>query len=115
MAGQALSDHLLREGVHAHAEVVEIAPRSSGRRTVLPSQSAIGRDQIDQGTPRAELNQAELIPATSLHHASEDVAIEPHHALEIAHAQDDVIDAKNAHQPISSQPDASHSRGVDNN
>src|SRR5262249_11536147 len=76
--------------VDGDAEVVEIASFLAWSGAAHPAQLAVNGYQIDQGAAGPDLGQSDF-GLHALDPAAQDLAIEAHHAVEIAHAQDDMI------------------------
>lgn len=79
------------EGIDAQAEMIHVATFTPRRRTTFATQLSINRDQIDQRTTGAQLDQTNLV-LTALDRATQHVAIERQHCIEIDDAKDKVID-----------------------
>jgi hypothetical protein len=82
------------EGLHAKAEVIQVARLRSWRCTSSLAELAIDGHQIDEGSTGAQLNQADGILPT-LHGAPQRPAIEAKHLLEVDYAQDEVVNFAN--------------------
>ena len=72
--------------------MVDIATLFAGRGAASAAELRVDRHEVDQRGARSELDQAELVDA-SLDFASESVAVEPEGGVEVAHAQDDMVEA----------------------
>ena len=70
---QVLADRLGVPGVHAQAEVVDVAPALPGRSAAGTPQLAVDRDQVDQAAPGAQLHQADLL-VDAVHGTAEHLA-----------------------------------------
>jgi hypothetical protein len=86
------SNRSLIKRLNPKAEMIDVAPVFSRWRTT--GQLTVNRHQIHQRTPSAKLHQANrVLPA--LHRAAEHVAIKTQHAIEVDHAQDDMVNVAN--------------------
>ena len=75
-------------------EVVEIPPLWAGRRP--PAQTERGRDihEVDEATPRAQLDQTEIVEA-AFFLAAEDPAVESNRGLQITNPEHEMVEAGN--------------------
>src|SRR6516225_10488629 len=87
--GEPGDERRLIERRDRQAEVLEVAPRA---RWLTGTERPIERDEVDEAAARAQLSEPELGLLT-LERAAEQIAIERERALELAHAQYDVVDA----------------------
>src|SRR5688572_23949522 len=92
LLGQVGADLGLIVPVERDAEVIEVAPFLAWRRAAHAAHLAVDRHQIDQGAAGPYLGQSDL-RLLALHPAAQDVAIEPHHPVAVAHPEDDVVQA----------------------
>ncbi len=79
------------ERLQAHTEVIEVEAFRSRRGAAHCPKLAVYRNEIDERTSSAQLDQAEVV-APSFDSAAEHIAIERQHRVEIADAQYEVID-----------------------
>src|SRR5690606_34134184 len=84
----------LVEANKAQAEMLEIAPLLARRTATPPAQLAGNIHEIDQRLAGAKLHQSILFKA-SLLAAAEGTAIKAQGLVQIAHAQDNMIEAPN--------------------
>ena len=89
------ADGVLVERLHSHAEVIHVPALPPGSLTAESPEFTVHRNQVDERTPRPQLNETEFVLPT-LDGAAEHVAIEPEHPVEIDDAQNDVVDLTNA-------------------
>src|SRR5688572_22142506 len=81
------TDLCLVIAVKRDAEMIEVAPFLARRGATHSAKLAVDRHEIDQGLSGAHLRQSDL-GLLALHRATEDIAVEPHHAVAVAHPQD---------------------------
>jgi hypothetical protein len=79
------------EWFHPKAEVIQVARFSSRRCAADSTEFAVDRHEINDRSPSAQLDQANLVLA-SFHRTSECAAVEAKHAVEVNNAQHEVID-----------------------
>jgi hypothetical protein len=73
------------EGFYAKAEVIQVARFFPRRRTASAAEFAIHSHEVNERSPSPQLNQANRVLA-SLNRASEDLAVEVKHAVEVDNA-----------------------------
>ena len=78
--------------------MVQVAPGFPWGPTAEPAQRARDVDEVDQRRPRAQLHEPERFDPALLA-AAEHPAVELDRALDVAHAQHDVIDAADLDRP----------------
>jgi hypothetical protein len=83
------------ERLDAQAEVVEIAPLDAGSRATGAPELAIDGHEINERAAGAKLQEADLV-LPALDRASQRAAVEGQHPVQVDHAQDKVIDVKDA-------------------
>src|SRR5262249_21932671 len=93
------------ERFHPHTEVIHVAPFLTRSGAALLAKLTVDRHEIDHGVAGAQVHQTEVRPPP-LHSTAERVAIEVDHALEVGHAQDDVVDVADLEHEV----DYSHTR-----
>jgi hypothetical protein len=80
------------ERLDPQAEVVHVSALLAGCGSAGTPELPVDRHQVNEGTAGAELNETDLFLAP-LNSATEGVAVEPHHLLQIDDAENQVIDA----------------------
>jgi len=99
-------DRLLVEGLHAEAEVVEVATFPARRGAAALAERTVDGDQVDHRAAEAQVRHAELRPPRHVLRA-ERFAVETTHRVDVAHAQHQVIDfADPDHRRVTSRESA---------
>src|SRR5262245_32083922 len=91
VGAQVRDDRLLVERLHAQAEMVDVPALLARRGAAFPAERAVDWNEVDEGVSGAQVHKAEVIPSP-LDRAAERIAVEVDHPLQLAHADDDVVD-----------------------
>jgi hypothetical protein len=97
-------DRLLIKRLHAQAEMIHVAPFPAGRRAAGPAERAADFHEVDHGVAHAQMRHAELGSIGDVARA-EHLAVELTHALDVAYAQHDVIDATDRQHAVRILPE----------
>jgi hypothetical protein len=81
--------------VYPKAEMIQVASFLSGCCAACPAEFAIDGHEIEDGSARSQLNQADLVLA-SLDRTSENPTVEAKHAVEVDNTQYKMVDFANA-------------------
>src|SRR6185436_12720013 len=102
---QVGDDGLLVERLDAKAEVIHVAALAAGGGAAGLAERAVHRDEVDHARADAQVGHAEF-GSIGDEARAEDVAVEARHRLDVAHAQDDVVDAADVDhsRPTSARP-----------
>jgi hypothetical protein len=93
VAREPLADRGFVQRLDAKTEVVEVASLPAGRRAAGPAELSVDRHEVDERVAGAQLDQAEILLAP-LDRASERIAIEMQHALQIDDAQHEMVEGE---------------------
>src|SRR5258706_94437 len=85
------ADGRLVESVDGYREMIDVPALGTRCRASRCAERSVDRDEVDERPARAQLEQADLRLGAFVG-ASDDVAVESQHPIEIRDAQDDMID-----------------------
>ena len=101
MLGEPLAEGLRVERLDTKTEMIEISPFLAGRCASRGTELAVDRHEIQKRTPRAQLHQAECL-LTALDGASERIAVEAKHPVQVDDSENEMIDLAYAHHAAGS-------------
>jgi len=88
---EMVAQNLLVEPFDAQAQMVHVVPVARRRIASAPAELAVDGNEVDQRGARAQVHEPEPVHAP-VDTATERIAVERDHRLEVARADDDVVD-----------------------